>query len=232
MEANRETASILIIEDDTALAQGLVRALATDERQVACCATLRDADRILRAAPCDLILLDVNLPDGNGYDHLPIFRERYPAISVVMLTANDLESDIVAGLERGADDYITKPFSLAVLRARIDTQLRRRNAETAGPEGTVCAGDCRFDFDRMEFYRAGRPIALSRSEQKLLRVLTANPGITLTRDRLRDAVWSADSAFVDENALSVTVKRLRDKLGPDGACIKTVYGIGYVWSQQ
>ena len=220
--------TILIIEDDHALAEGLTRALSTDQIQVSSCATLREANKLLAGQSYDLVILDINLPDGNGFDFLKEIKEVY-ACSIVMLTANDLESDIVAGLEQGADDYITKPFSLAILRARVGAQLRKKEAGTAHViSSRHIIGNYCFDFNRMEFSHAGEPIMLSRTEQKLLRILVENAGITLTRDRLMEAVWTNDAEFVDENALSVTVKRLRDKLNA-GEQIKTVYGIGYVW---
>lgn len=216
--------TILIIEDDRALAEGLTRALATDQIQAESCTTLKEAERLLSGQPFDLIILDINLPDGNGFDFLKVIKETYN-YSIVMLTANDLESDIVAGLEQGADDYITKPFSLAVLRARIGAQLRKKKNENTHP---VRIGDYVFDFNRMEFTNAGSAVTLSKTEQKLLRMLVENAGITLSRDRLMEAVWTNDAEFVDENALSVAVKRLRDKLDA-GEQLKTVYGIGYVW---
>lgn len=146
-----------------------------------------------------------------------------------MLTANDMETDIVTGLEMGADDYITKPFSLAVLRARVATQLRRMEDKEGRPdEGWICDGNYRFHFTKMLFFHGEELVELSKSEQKLLRFLVENRGITLSRDRLLDCIWSVDAAFVDENTLSVTVKRLRDKLGAQDK-IKTVYGIGYRW---
>ena len=217
--------TILIIEDDHALAEGLTRALSTDQIQVNSCATLREADKLLTGQSYDLVILDINLPDGNGFDFLKVIKETY-SCPVVMLTANDLESDIVAGLEQGADDYITKPFSLAILRARVSVQLRKQ--KSAGTHTSIRIGDYCFDFDRMEFSHASEHIILNKTEQKLLRMLVENAGITLTRDRLMEAVWTNDAEFVDENALSVAVKRLRDKLDA-GEQIKTVYGIGYVW---
>ena len=129
----------------------------------------------------------------------------------------------------GADDYITKPFSLAVLRARVNAQLRR----TAAPSGMVELEPFSFDFDRMEFHKAGRLIELSKTEQKLLRVLVENRGRTLSRSMLVDRVWTDGAEYVDENALSVTVKRLRDKLEDVPSkprYLKTVYGIGYTWA--
>lgn len=230
---------ILIVEDDLALAGGLCRALQNDRTEAVSCHTLAEAAGLLAAAnrspidavalkaeSFDLVLLDVNLPDGNGFDLLREIKEKYD-IFVIMLTANDIETDIVTGLEMGADDYITKPFSLAVLRARVATQLRRMETGECGGEW-ITDGDYRFHFAKMLFYHGAEQIELSKSEQKLLRFLVENRGITLSRDKLLDSVWSVDAAFVDENTLSVTVKRLRDKLGAQDK-IKTVYGIGYRW---
>ena len=216
--------TILIIEDDRALAEGLTRALFAEQIRVVSCSTISEADNLLSGQPFDLVILDINLPDGNGFDFLKVIKESY-GCPVVMLTANDMESDIVAGLEQGADDYITKPFSLAILRARVGAQLRKKKDKDTQP---IRIGNYVFDFNRMEFTHAGSLVTLSKTEQKLLRMLVENAGITLSRDRLMEAVWINDAEFVDENALSVTVKRLRDKLDA-GEQIKTVYGIGYVW---
>lgn len=218
---------VLIVEDDPALASGLCRALQNEETEAAACHTLRDASGLLEES--DLVILDVNLPDGNGFDFLPTIKEKYD-ICVIMLTANDMETDIVAGLESGADDYITKPFSLAVLRARVASQLRRVEArrKDSADGGWIQDGGYRFHFAKMLFYHGAQQIELSKSEQKLLRHLVENRGITLSRDRLLDCIWSVDAEFVDMNTLSVTVKRLRDKLGAQDK-IKTVYGIGYRW---
>ena len=146
---------------------------------------------------------------------------------VLLLTANDLETDIVTGLTLGADDYITKPFSLAVLRARVDAALRRN---TPAPAPAVFEQDgFRFDFARLDFTADGRPLQLSQTEQRLLRLLVENRGHTLPRDTLLDRIWTDGAEYVDENALSVTVGRLRRKLGKN-APIKTVYGVGYTWA--
>ena len=149
---------------------------------------------------------------------------------VILLTANDLELDEVTGLEAGADDYITKPFSLAVLRARVNAQLRR--SACAAPRA-LSVGPFTFDFDRMDFRRDGVAVELSKTEQRLLRVLLENCGHAVPRATLVDRVWTDGAEFVEENALSVTVKRLRSKLEADPAkpdYLKTVYGIGYIWA--
>lgn len=217
--------NILIVEDDSALTTGLCRALSSDEIYTAGCHSLREARGLLQKQTYSLILLDVNLPDGNGFDFLKEIKDTF-STPVILLTANDMETDIVAGLELGADDYITKPFSLAVLRARVNAALRRESVEK--PAVSFLTGRYSFHFDRMEFFCDGVKTELSKTEQKLLRLLVENAGITLSRDKLIDAVWTDGAEYVDENALSVTIKRLRDKLKAQDH-IKTVYGIGYVW---
>lgn len=219
---------LLLVEDDLALGEGVRLALQTEGRPVTLCRTLAQARQTLAAeGPFALAILDVNLPDGSGLTFLEEVRGRLP---VLLLTANDLETDIVAGLELGAEDYITKPFSLAVLRARVNAQLRRSGG---GAGEVVEVGDFTFDFARMEYRKAGRLVALSKTEQKLLKLLVQNRGTTLTRADLVDRVWTDGAAYVDENALSVTVKRLRDKLEDTPSkpkYLKTVYGVGYTWA--
>lgn len=223
--------TILIIEDDTALSTGLARALSSDTVTAENCNSIQTARAKINNASYSLIILDVNLPDGNGFDFLREIKQTF-STPVIMLTANDMESDIVAGLEQGADDYITKPFSLAVLRARVQTQLRRVSSDIspASNNNRYVFDDYIFDFDKMEFYCKGTPVELSKTEQKLLRILTENAGTTLTRSRLIDFIWTDGAEYVDENALSVAIKRLRDKLSAQD-CIKTVYGIGYIWEK-
>lgn len=221
--------TILIIEDDTALSAGLARALSSDTVTAENCNGIQAARAKINNTNYSLIILDVNLPDGNGFDFLREIKQTL-STPVIMLTANDMESDIVAGLEQGADDYITKPFSLAVLRARVQAQLRRVRSDSSLTfnNNRYVLDDYIFDFDKMEFYCKGTPVELSKTEQKLLRILTENTGTTLTRSRLIDFVWTDGAEYVDENALSVAIKRLRDKLSAQD-CIKTVYGIGYIW---
>lgn len=216
---------ILIVEDDPALGRGLTLALG-DAHTCTLATGCGDARRALAAATFDLAIFDINLPDGSG---LALLEETRAAGGppVILLTANDLETDIVTGLTLGADDYITKPFSLAVLRARVEAALRR-NAPAAASAVFEQDG-FRFDFDRLDFAVEGRPLQLSQTEQRLLRLLIENRGHTLPRDTLLDRIWTDGADYVDENALSVTVGRLRRKLGKN-APIKTVYGVGYSWA--
>lgn len=239
--------TILIIEDDKALSDGLIRALSSKQLYTQSCNCINAAKTQLVQNTYSLILLDINLPDGNGFDFLKEIKSEYDT-PVIILTANDMESDIVSGLELGADDYITKPFSLAILRARVNAQLRRQaRAGSIDVDGSVgngdpysgngdskyryILGDYVFDFRKMEFLCAGVAVELSRTEQKLLHILTENAGITLTRGQLIDFVWTDGAEYVDENALSVAIKRLRDKLSAQ-EYIRTVYGIGYVWAKE
>lgn len=217
---------LLIIEDDKGLNQGLSRALKAEHRQIISCPDLKTAREQLLCGSVSLILLDINLPDGSGLDLLREIKENTPDIPVILLTANDTDMDIVDGLEQGADDYITKPFSLSVLRARVNTQLRKQTS--IHKNAPIHIDHFCFDFENLAFYVGDTKVELSKTEQKLLHLLVGNRGRTMTRGELVDRVWTADAEYVDENALSVTVKRLRDKLGAQ-EYIKTVYGIGYRW---
>lgn len=210
---------ITIIEDDYALNNGIALALKSCDYTINQIHRLKDFDRNKKT---DIIILDINLPDGNGFDFLKKFRS-YSDTPVIILTANDLETDEVTGLELGADDYITKPFSLMVLRLRIEKILKRKTAYHNYEDEKFS-----FDFEKMEFYVKNLPIELSKTEQKLLKILVSNVNQVITRDILIDKIWSDGSEYVDENALSVTVNRLRKKLNAEKT-IQTVYGIGYKW---
>ena len=220
---------ILIIEDDMGLNQGLCRALKSENRQVISCLNLKTAREQLLCGNVSLVLLDINLPDGSGLDFLKELKAADPVRPVILLTANDTDMDIVAGLEQGADDYITKPFSLSVLRARVNTQLRKNAALSSAK--TFQIDSFLFQFDQMQFSKDGVPIELSKTEQKLLRLLVENQGQVMSRADLVDRIWTDGAEYVDENALSVTIKRLRDKLGAQKQ-IQTIYGIGYMWGKK
>ena len=220
---DQKLSRILLLEDDEALGRGICLALETPACAVTRCGSLREAEGCLSAGGFGLLILDINLPDGSGLSLLRRLRQGGDRTPVILLTANDLELDEVTGLEAGADDYITKPFSLAVLRARVAAQLRR---SAPGKPGRAELDGFTFDFSRMEFYRGGVSIELSKTEQRLLRLLVENRGRTLPRAVLLERVWDGGE-FVDENALSVAVRRLRAKLVD--APVRTVYGVGYSW---
>ena len=216
---------IYIIEDDISINHGIELTLGS-EFEYRHFYALKEIEKIEQA---DLIILDVNLPDGSGFEYLKKLREKYET-PVLILTANDTEVDEVTGLSLGANDYVTKPFSLMVLRLRVKNLLSI--SITAANEKTCAVyqrKDLFFDFDNLIFKKQDMEIELSKTEIRLLRVFIENEGITLSRDRLIEYVWQ-NQQFVDENALTVSVKRLRDKLeDKDEKIIHTVYGIGYKW---
>lgn len=217
--------TILLVEDDRTLSDGIVLSLQAEDIEIRQAFSLKMARELLTPEVA-LILLDVGLPDGSGLDFCREIRKN-SRTPVIFLTANDMETDIVAGFATGADDYITKPFSLMVLRARVEAVLRR-TAPVKAPGCFQQDGFC-FDFDSMRFLADGKPIELSKTEQKLLKLLVYNRGNTVPRDTLIDRIWSDGAEFVDENALSVTMRRLREKL--PGIPVRTVYGVGYVWEK-
>lgn len=221
---------IQIVEDNQSLSDGIVLALKGAELQFIQSEGVKDAIEDYKKNSPELVILDVNLPDGSGYDYLKWLRER-TNIPVLMLTANDLEMDEVMGLSLGADDYITKPFSLAVLRARIEA-LKRRYKKTALSKYQI--ENFIFDFEKLEFLKEGQILSLSKNEQKLLRLLLENENHLLSRNVLVDRIWTDGSEYVDENALSVTVNRLRGKLEDkrdNYTYIQTIYGQGYMWKK-
>jgi DNA-binding response OmpR family regulator len=222
---------ILILEDDAALCKGISLALAAADRRFILCPTVAGAKEALADASPDLLILDINLPDGSGLDFCSWLRAGGYAAPILMLTANDTELDEITGFAGGADDYVTKPFSLAVLRARVDALLRRG----AYGGGKVNAGLFVFDFEAMRFEKSGQAVELSKTEARLLQLLLNSRGQTVPRERLLTQIWPDGSEYVDENALSVAVRRLRAKLEDDPSkpeYIKTVHGIGYKWASE
>ena len=218
---------IVIVEDDKDLNSGLCKALKSEGRSIVSCDSIKAATEQIFLSTPSLVLLDINLPDGSGLDLLKKIKEEGLKVPVIMLSANDTDADVVTGLDLGADDYVTKPFSLSVLRARVNAQLRKVE-ETGSKEDIVKIDKFSFDFDKMIFTVGGSEVSLSKTEQRLLKMLVLNKGITLSRDDLIDRLWTDGAEFVDENALSVAIKRLRDKLDAKDY-IKTIYGLGYQW---
>lgn len=229
-EKGDKVKNILIIEDDKTLNKGILLTLKQPDIEIKQAYNLEDAIQILKNGNVDLILLDVNLPDGDGFDFCKNIKEKSD-IPVIFLTACDLELDIVTGLELGADDYITKPFSLMVLRARVMVALRR-SEKKIGQVEIFEIGDMVLDFGKLEYFKKNKKLTLSKTEQKLLKILANNKNQVLTREQLIDRVWSGEGEFVDENALTVNIKRLREKIEDDKSnpnYIKTIYGIGYIF---
>lgn len=218
---------ILVAEDDKGLNQGIRLALQGEGIVFDAAYTLEEARHLWHEKKPDMVLLDVNFPDGDGFSFLRTLRY-YSDIPVLIVTANDMETDEVTGLSLGADDYITKPFSLMALRARVEN-IRRRVVKQQNQ--VYEEPGYRFDFDKLDFRVNGIETSFSAPEQRLLKLFVTHPGQTLTRRMLLESIWSDGMDYVDENALSVTVSRLRRKLEIKDrqSPVSTVYGIGYAW---
>ena len=205
---------IQIVEDDRALSDGIEITLADDKITFKKEYLIKDAIEGFNKYGNDLslIILDINLPDGIGYDYLKTVRET-SNVPVLILTANDMEMDEVKGLTMGADDFLTKPFSLAVLRARVNALIRRSRISQGNNESLVYTlDDMTFDFEKLIFKKGEEELFLSVNEQRLLKFFLDNKSRVLTRDVLMDRLWGDDGDYVDENALSVTINRLRSKI--------------------
>lgn len=220
---------ILLIEDDLALSEGLEYALKLEQFSVSHAKTLRHADSLLEEQSFDLIIIDVMLPDGNGLDYCVKVKQQ-TTTPVLFLTACDQEYQVILGLDRGADDYVTKPFRVRELISRIRAILRRSGVSCAR---LVC-GDLTLDLSHAAVQKAGRLILLTPLEYKLLLFLMRHPQQTLTRSRILAELWDNDGNFVDDNTLSVNIRRLRDKIDTPNmpSAIATVRGVGYLWDRE
>ena len=220
---------ILIIEDDMDLREGLAYFLEKDGYEVLTAGTKRAGMETIRKALCDLILLDCNLPDGSGFDLCTEAKE-YGDAPILMLTARDTEMDEVKALEMGVADYMSKPFSIAVLKARIRKILQGRK-----PENRLVSGGITLEKDACKVYKNGEEIRCSKVEYQLLMYFMENRGRVLSKEQILAHVWDSQGKFVDENTLSVNIRRLRGKIEDDPkhpALIRTVHGIGYVWRKE
>lgn len=219
---------ILIIEDDIDLQEGLGFSLQTEGYQVMAAATVEEGLKIFHQQSCDMILLDCNLPDGNGFDLCSAIK-REQDIPILMLTARDTEMDEVKALELGMDDFMSKPFSLAVLKARIKKLLRKDI-----PKMQMISGDIMIDKNSCKVYKDGAEINCSKIEYQMLTYLIENEGIVLSKEQILNYVWDSQGNYVEENAVPVNVRRLRTKIEDDPKNPKhlvNVYGIGYIWKK-
>lgn len=217
--------NILIIEDDTNIAFAIERFLTNQGHKVIHSKSLEEAYAFYPERQ-DFILLDLNLPDGDGFEYLSYIRSEGIETPIIILTVLDQEKDIVQGLETGADDYLTKPFSLPVLKARMESVLRRIRLESSNEQVLQCGG-ISLDQDILTLRVDGEVVELSQKELELVTLFLKNIGRTLTRERIIDLLWGWERGDVFDNTLSVTVKRLREKLKPYQHTIKTIRGIGY-----
>lgn len=212
---------ILLVEDDDVLGGAVRDQIAADGHAVDWMTRLGDAGAGLRTVPYDLVLLDLNLPDGSGIDFLRRLRAGGSATPVIILTARDQISDRIAGLNAGADDYLVKPFDLTELSARVAAVTRRY---AGNPNPLIALGDLEIDQAARAVYRDGRAIDLTAREWALLDALLRRPGSILSKAQLEDGLY-AFGAEIESNTVEVHVSRLRKKLGHDA--IQTIRGVGY-----
>ena len=216
---------ILIVEDEPSILYTLKEALLLSDYQVSTAQTLEEAKKSL-SSNLDLILLDLNLPDGQGFSFCETVCSAN-RIPVIILTALDEDTDIIRGLDLGADDYVTKPFKLAVLLSRIAAVLRRSKQSPKESDLLSCQDILLNRTDTSVFFQ-GSPVTLTGGEYRLLEYLLINKNRTLTRDMLLTHLWDAEGKYVNDNTLTVMIKRLRSKLTSDSKQpIQTVRGIGY-----
>ncbi len=221
---------ILMVEDDFALAMGTEYALTSEGYEVATAGNLAQAREKFDDS-IELVLLDVMLPDGTGFEFCKELREKKSDVPIIFLTAVAEEANIVQGLELGADDYVTKPYRVKELLARVAVNIRRyaQTRQTGNEKSSrvMTFGDTTFDGESFVITQHGERLDCTTSELRLLRFLLQHRGQVISRNAIMEQLYDMDGEFFEDNTLSVYIKRLRQKLGEDGAYIETVRGMGY-----
>lgn len=218
---------ILILEDDFAIAMGLEYSLKNEGYAVTVCNTVAQAKEAIEKNKFSLYVLDLTLPDGNGYDVCKLIKSQGD-LPVIFLTAFDDEVNVVMGLELGADDYISKPFRIKELLTRIKSVLRRYTNDSN--DGKIQIKNIKINTNEARVFKNGKEIVLTAMEYRLLLILINNRGKILSRNQLLEEIWNVSGDFVNDNTLTVYIKRLRDKIEdePDNPqIVKTVRGMGY-----
>ena len=214
---------ILLVEDNETIILGLEYLLIQEGYQIEAARNIKEAHKAAERDQIDLILLDISLPDGDGFDFCRMIKKDGD-IPVIFLTAKEEELDVVKGLDMGADDYIVKPFRNRELVSRIKNVLRRNGKGTS----VLQCRDIALNLVTGEVIRGDQKISLTKLEYKILSTMMAYPGKLFTREEILAGIWDISNNFVNDNTLSVTIKRIREKLGDnDGEMIKTVRGMGY-----
>ena len=219
--------NILIVEDDKLLNRGVSFALKKEGYNTISVYTKQEAKNAISENHIDFLLLDIGLPDGSGLDLCSEIKNQID-FPIVFFTANDTEEDMIRGFESGCDDYISKPFSIEVLKFKINAILKRSDIKA---KKLFVYKDLNIDFDSKNVYKRNEEIKLSVTEYKLLELLCKNKGIAMTKEVLLDKLWDYNGNYVDDNTLSVNVRRLRKKIEDDPKnpeYIVTLFGIGYI----
>ena len=214
---------ILLLEDDTMIASGILYALESEGYETNHATRIKDARSLIEHYNFDLAIIDMQLPDGTGFDVSEIFKNN--ATSAIFLTVVDDENTIVRAFDEGAQDYIVKPFRIRELLARV-RRILSANIKNGEKDNIIYMGHAAIHTDEAKVYVNDKSIELTALEYRLLLIFASNKGILLTRQQILDKIWDADGNFVEDNTLTVYVKRLREKLG-EAIHIETVRGMGY-----
>ena len=220
---------LLLLEDDLSLINGLSFAFQKAGHALEVARTLREAESLWQKGKYDLLVLDVSLPDGSGFEFCKYVRLT-SQVPIIFLTASDTETSIIMGLDMGGDDYITKPFKLGVLLSRINALLRR-SKDFADTE--LCSNGLRVEMVKGQVYKGDTLLDLTAGEYKLLCLLMQNPNVVLSKEQILDKLWDCQGSYIDNNTLSVYIRRLREKVEDDPSHpqkIVTVWRMGYKWN--
>lgn len=222
--------TILILEDEESVNRGISFSLQKEGYEVLCADKIGEAEQLFLENKPQLIICDINLPDGNGLDFIRWVRER-SSVHIICLTALDQELDQVMGYEAGADDYMVKPFSLSILLLKVAAFFKRKRSQD---REVLSSGEILYYRTEMRILKAGKEVSLTKNEWKLLQMFLEHPKQILSKGQLQQNLFDIDGNFVDDNTIAVNIRRLREKIEEDTAnpeYIKNMRGLGYVWAK-
>lgn len=222
---------ILLLEDDDSVNRGISFTLEKEGYQVFACKNIREAQQVFQEENIELLICDITLPDGSGLDFVRSVR-KVSGIHIIFLTALDQEMDQVMGYEAGADDYITKPFSLSVLSLKVGAYFKKQQGNG---QNRIESGSIRFEMREMRLFAGEEEVFLTKNEWRMLQMFLEHPRQVLSKNQLLEQLFDADGNFVDENTIAVNIRRLREKIEPDPSSpeyIKNIRGIGYIWDKE
>ncbi len=220
--------TVLVVEDDEMLNAGICFNIQNNNWKALSAQSIAEAKKLIQENKIDLVLLDVNLPDGNGFEFSKVIKEQ-KNLPFIFLTAHNLDDEILKGLELGADDYITKPFNVKILLKKIELILNRNNVK----KDLFNIKDLSINFEDRTVKKSGEIIYLTPTEFDLLQVFVKNKSIVLTRQILLEKLWDSKENFVDEHTLTLNISRLRSKLDKENdKYIETIYGVGYKLAEE
>ena len=223
--------NILLVEDEESVNRGIEFTLKKEGYKIFACRNIREAKKVFQEEKIAVILCDIHLPDGSGLDFIKEIRSQ-SNVHIICLTALDQETDQVMGYEAGADDYITKPFSLSVLSLKLKAYFGKKEENK---ERSIVSGGIEFHKKEMKLYRGGEEVALTKNEWKLLLLFLEHPKQILSKKQLLYQLFDIDEAFVEANTIAVNIRRLREKIEEDAKnpeYIKNIRGIGYIWDKE